>query len=174
MFGGRDMNKIKQLLEHELIEPLNIPNIPLYMDQVTGYLDEVFKDVKRNDEEKILTKTMINNYVKAGILKNPEKKKYSHEQLMSLMMIYLLKNVTSMTEIDHILKEQVNVLDLYNRFREIDENVKTKITKEVKDHQNKDQLDQILYLLQSANLQKRLAEVLLDELIQKKSELKNT
>ena len=60
------MDKLNLMLNHKTVTEDQIPSISLYMDQVTGYLDEIFNDYKRNDEEKILTKTMINNYVKAG------------------------------------------------------------------------------------------------------------
>ena len=52
-----------------------IPNIPLYMDQVTTFMDEHLKDSRRRQEDKVLTKTMINNYAKNNLLPPPEKKK---------------------------------------------------------------------------------------------------
>ena len=67
----------------------DIPNIDLYMDQVTTYLNNKFEGSKRNDDDKLLTKTMINNYAKSRLLPPPEKKKYSKDHLM--MEIIVLK-----------------------------------------------------------------------------------
>ena len=46
----------------DYIHPGDIPNIDLYMDQVTTFMDAQLASTKRYDEDKILTKTMINNY----------------------------------------------------------------------------------------------------------------
>ena len=55
----------------DLIDPADIPDISLYMDQVTTYMDEHLKQSRRRDEDKILTKTMINNYAKNKLLPPP-------------------------------------------------------------------------------------------------------
>lgn len=75
---------INQVLEE--IESFNIddiPNIDLYMDQVTTYLNGKFNTSKRHDDDKLLTKTMINNYAKSRLLPPPEKEvfKGSHDYL---------------------------------------------------------------------------------------------
>ena len=58
----------------EGIRPGEIPNIALYMDQVTTFMDEHLSDCKRREDDKILTKTMINNYTKNNLLPPPVKK----------------------------------------------------------------------------------------------------
>ena len=57
----------------DYIHPVDIPNIDLYMDQVTTYLNGKFNTSKRHDDDKLLTKTMINNYAKSRLLPPPEK-----------------------------------------------------------------------------------------------------
>ena len=57
----------------DYIKPDDIPNIELYMDQVTTFMEEQLASTKRYDEDKILTKTMINNYAKNKLLPPPEK-----------------------------------------------------------------------------------------------------
>ena len=52
-----------------------IPSIDLYMDQVTTYLDSLLSSNLRSQEDKVFTKTMINNYTKDGLLPPPVKKK---------------------------------------------------------------------------------------------------
>ena len=71
-----------------------IPNIDLYMDQVLSFLDDKLNYTRRNSadgEEKIFTKTMINNYAKNDLLPSPVKKKYSKEHMMALIFIYYFK-----------------------------------------------------------------------------------
>ena len=60
-----------------VVKPEDIPNIDLYMDQVTTFMDSQLATSKRHEDDKILTKTMINNYAKNDLLPPPEKKKYS-------------------------------------------------------------------------------------------------
>ena len=63
------------------IQPSEIPHINLYMDQVTGFMEEHLSNSKRFEDDKILTKTMINNYAKNKLLPPPEKKRYSKEHM---------------------------------------------------------------------------------------------
>ena len=71
----------------------DIPNIELYMDQVTSFMDEQLSSSKRYDDDKILTKTMINNYAKNNLLPPPVKKKYSKEHVVVMIFIYYFKNM---------------------------------------------------------------------------------
>ena len=82
----------------DLIDPADIPDISLYMDQVTTYMDEHLKQSRRRDEDKILTKTMINNYAKNKLLPPPERKKYTREHIMLLVLIYYFKGTLSLLE----------------------------------------------------------------------------
>ena len=70
----------------------DIPNIELYMDQVTSFMDEQLSSSKRYDDDKILTKTMINNYAKNNLLPPPVKKKYSKEHVVVMIFIYYFKS----------------------------------------------------------------------------------
>lgn len=88
-----------QVLSSNIIEVEDIPNIDLYMDQVTTFMDKCLAQYKRYEDDKVLTKTMINNYTKAKIFPAPIKKKYSRTHLMLLIMIYHLKSVLSIKDI---------------------------------------------------------------------------
>ena len=88
-----------QLRSANIVEVEDIPNIDLYMDQVTTFMDKCLAQYKRYDDDKVLTKTMINNYTKAKIFPAPVKKKYSRTHLMLLIMIYHLKSVLSIKDI---------------------------------------------------------------------------
>lgn len=87
----------------DYIKPEDIPNIDLYMDQVTTFMDEHLKSLKRYEDDKMLTKTMINNYTKNDLLPSPEKKKYSKDHMLMLIFIYYFKNVLSISDIQSIL-----------------------------------------------------------------------
>lgn len=85
------------------IDSKSIPDIDLYMDQVTGFMDEHLSSYKRYDDDKALTKTMINNYTKNRLLPAPEKKKYSKEHILLLIFIYYYKNLLPFSDIEAIL-----------------------------------------------------------------------
>ena len=93
----------------------DIPNIDLYMDQLTTFMDERLKRSTRHpDEDKILTKTMINNYAKNDLLPPPIRKKYSKDHIILLIFIYYLKNILSINDIQTLLeplKERFHVSD---------------------------------------------------------------
>lgn len=90
-------------IEH--IQSEDIPNIDLYMDQVTTFMDQHLRATTRYpDEDKILTKTMINNYAKNDLLPPPVKKKYSKEHVLVLIFIYYFKGVLSISDIKALLK----------------------------------------------------------------------
>ena len=83
-----------------------IPNIDLYMDQVLSFLDDKLNYTRRNSadgEEKIFTKTMINNYAKNDLLPPPVKKKYSKEHMMTLIFIYYFKNFLSINDVQTLI-----------------------------------------------------------------------
>lgn len=87
----------------DYIKPESIPNIDLYMDQVTTFMEEHLASTKRYEDDKILTKTMINNYAKNKLLPSPEKKKYSREHMLMLIFIYYFKNILSINDIQTLL-----------------------------------------------------------------------
>ncbi|TCK90638.1 uncharacterized protein DUF1836 [Natranaerovirga hydrolytica] len=88
----------------DYITTKDIPNIDLYMDQVTTFMDEHLSKMKRNEDDKILTKTMINNYSKNNLLPPSNKKKYSKDHMIFLVFIYYFKNVLSITDIQKLLE----------------------------------------------------------------------
>ena len=83
----------------DYIKPEDIPNIDLYMDQVTTFMEEQMAATTRYGDDKILTKTMINNYAKNKLLPSPEKKRYSKEHVLMLIFIYYFKNILSINDI---------------------------------------------------------------------------
>ena len=106
MIDSNDLlNSILQSIEEmDYVRLEDIPNIDLYMDQVTTFMEEQMKENKRYPEDKVLTKTMINNYAKNHLLPAPIKKKYSKEHILTLSYIYYLKNILSIKDIETLLK----------------------------------------------------------------------
>lgn len=84
------------------VHPSEIPGIDLYMDQVTTFMDSHLNTSKWLGEDKILTKTMINNYAKNNLLPPPVKKRYSKNHLLMLILIYYFKNVISFRDIEQL------------------------------------------------------------------------
>ena len=119
------LNSIMESLSRiQYIKSADIPNIDLYMDQVTTFMESKLKNASRNpDEDKVLTKTMINNYAKNNLLPPPVKKKYSKEHVLMLIFIYYYKSILSINDIQTLLKpisdryfqsgEGLNLSDVY-------------------------------------------------------------
>ena len=98
------LNSILESLSRvDYIHPEEIPNIDLYMDQVTTFMDSQLSSTKRYEEDKVLTKTMINNYTKNNLLPPPSKKKYTKEHVLVLIFIYYFKNILSIKDIETLL-----------------------------------------------------------------------
>ena len=116
----------------DYIKPDEIPDIDLYMDQVTTFMDTHLSASKRYPDDKILTKTMINNYTKAGLMPPPEKKKYSKEHMLMLIFIYYFKNILSISDLQqvlHPLQEKyfssdgdISLTDIYNEVLSLEKN----------------------------------------------------
>lgn len=114
-----------QEIDQELIMKIHIPRwnelpeIDLYLDQVVGYLEKYLEQYNANKDDKIITKTMINNYVKIGIMPAPEKKKYTREHIAYLIVICVLKQVYSINDIGKLISLTIQYFELskaYNRF----------------------------------------------------------
>lgn len=120
-------NILESILENisnvDYIRATDIPDIPLYMDQVTTFMDGKLLGSKRHEDDKILTKTMINNYAKNNLLPPPVKKKYDKEHVLVLIFIYYFKTILSIKDIETLLKpltskyfdtnQYFNICDIY-------------------------------------------------------------
>ena len=124
----------------DYINPESIPNIDLYMDQITSFMDDQLAMSKRREDDKLLTKTMINNYTKNDLLPPPVKKKYSKEHLQCLIFIYYLKNILSISDIHTVLKpitdkyfgnkDGFSLEDIYKEIFDMEKEESTKVLKE--------------------------------------------
>lgn len=142
-------NSILESLERiQFVKFEDMPNIDLYMDQVTTFMEEHLQSATRNPgEDKILTKTMINNYAKNDLLPPPVKKKYSREHMMVLILIYYLKGILSFNDIQDILqpitdkyfdaKDRFNLEDIYKELFSFQDSQKESIKKDIEEKLNR-------------------------------------
>ena len=79
-----------------------LPSVGLYLDQTVQLVNSCFRGFPGVE----LTPSMVSNYVKKGVISHPVKKKYSREQLASLIYIVLSKNVLSLENIDTLFQMQ--------------------------------------------------------------------
>ncbi|MBE5890712.1 MAG: DUF1836 domain-containing protein [Lachnospiraceae bacterium] len=130
-------NVIKDM---DYIKSEDVPNIDLYMDQVTTFMDEQLKSCKRYEDDKILTKTMINNYAKNNLLPSPDKKKYSKDHMLTLLFIYYFKNILSISDIQSILNpitdkyfngETFNMENVYDEIFKVEDLEASKFFKDI-------------------------------------------
>jgi hypothetical protein len=180
------LNLARELSHIEELKLSSIPDIALYMDQVTSFINDKLKSFKRNDEDQILSKTMINNYTKDGIMMPPLKKKYSKEHLIGFIMIYHLKQVLSINDIEKIFSPIVkkssadrDLLSTYEIFSHLLVNESDLFYKEfenrLKAFKEEDNLEDkdtlllsILLLSIRSGIEKRMAEKLIDTYYEKK------
>ena len=185
------MDIIQKLKDIDYINPEDIPNIDLYMDQVTTFMDEHLAACKRLDDDKILTKTMINNYTKNNFLPPPVKKKYSKEHMYLLIFLYYFKNVLTITDIQKIFKpltdmfyngksKDINLEDIYRMIFNMERIQTDNLTKDVlrrfkasqnlfpdvKDEEEADFLSRFTFICLlsfDAYLKKQIVERMIDE-----------
>lgn len=177
------INSLTTELNLNTLKTKDLPNIALYMDQVTTIMDDALAYTKRYPEDKVLTKTMINNYTKAKLLLRPEKKKYSKEHLLNLLLIYNLKNNLSHEDIK-ILLDQVNhnqdelsqyyddVINLSQNLINYEKQNIKHLTEEVANFHNEQDLDQQLFMLcylliEQANANKLIVTKIIDNYFKK-------
>ena len=109
----------------------DIPAIDLYVDQITNLVSERLKSGSERYYDRQLTKTMINNYSKDGLITPVKGKKYNKEQIIQILTVYTLKNTLSIGEIKRLLQgaystegfDGESLIRLYDEYLEIkDEN----------------------------------------------------
>lgn len=115
---------IDDVFSIQLLDTSEIPRIDLYMEQVTSFFEDQLGEMRRKDDDKILTKTMVNNYTKYEVLPHPEKKKYGREHMIALTYIIMLKKILSIQDIKTFFnltedKDPLLLEPQYNVFRQI-------------------------------------------------------
>lgn len=192
MNGVKRMENIQQIIEKLGLDVGltldEIPQIDLYMDQVIQLFENKFNETKRNEDDKVLTKTMINNYAKGKLIFPIQNKKYSKRHLILMSLIYQLKGALSINDIkvtlqginQKIIQEEMELESFYSSYlnltRQNVEDFKADISERVKDVNeeitevekgNSADLEQVLMissLVHMSNLYRKVAEKLVDDM----------
>lgn len=93
----------KRYTDGSYIKASMLPDLDLYVDQITTFLTRHLAKTIRFEDDKIMTKTMINNYTKNHLLPPPDKKKYSRDHILLMIFIYYFKNFLPISDIKTIL-----------------------------------------------------------------------
>ncbi|HSJ36800.1 MAG TPA: DUF1836 domain-containing protein [Planococcus sp. (in: firmicutes)] len=168
-----------------------IPKIDLYIDQVIQLFDTGFSDMKRKPEDKILTKTMINNYAKGKLFYPVSNKKYSRNHVMLISLIYQMKSALSINDVKRVLsgindkaaQKEIDLSSFYESYLEIqrsnDELFKGNLEQQLSrteaesagfgdDREEIEKVLRIASLVHMSNLYRRAAEILVDEMAEGK------
>ncbi|MGE1130380.1 DUF1836 domain-containing protein [Bacillus wiedmannii] len=181
-----NINKLLETLHLEKNITLeDIPNVDLYVDQVVQLFENTYSDTTRNDDEKVLTKTMINNYAKGKLFIPIKNKKYSKEHMILISLIYQLKGALSINDIKSSLEninesllndDSFELNTLYKDYLSLTENNVESFTQDVNNRVSEvseissledPNLEKFLLLtsfVSMSNMYRRLAEKLIDDL----------
>ena len=164
----------------------DLPDIDLYMDQVITYLEKQLAIFSKNDDEKLITSAMINNYVKNEIIPRPLNKKYTRDHMAHLISVLRLKNILSLMDIKclisheklnkpiDVLFDQINSIQ-DEAFKETALRVRDSLEKLDNDEactDNEEQLSLLaLKFALEANANRIAAKKILDEIMAYKSQI---
>jgi hypothetical protein len=161
------------------IYPRDIPAIDLYLDQITCLVDEKRKEGSPRFADRALTKTMINNYSKDGLLSPIKGKKYTKEQILQMLLVYEMKNTLSIGEIKRVLQnvyalpqyDAATVERVYDRYLDLKRyvrnealvNTKMLVESSLFDLENEEHfLELVLSLSAMSSYYKNIVQALLD------------
>lgn len=147
-----ELLKFKEdLLSFKIPRWEDLPDIELYMDQVISFIEQHLSILTSGADKKIITSSMINNYVKLGLIPKPVKRRYNKTHLAYLFAISILKNVFTIQEVKDGILFQANINGekmAYNSFCEEQENaiqiLAEQLKSEERDSQAKINLDVVI------------------------------
>lgn len=176
--------QVKELKLEESIRIEEIPNLDLYMDQIITLFEDKLSHTKRYEDDKLLTKTMINNYTKDKVIMPTVKKKYTKDHIMLMILLYQFKSIVSIGDIKDlfsVLKEDGDInskklKSLYQGYLNAKEKEQgyfelgigkrvDMINEQMKNLEEDEELEEALLvctLIEQANYHKRLAEKIID------------
>ena len=146
-----------------------LPQLDLYMDQIIILLKQYLAPLYHGEEEKAITSSIINNYVRMKIMPAPVKKKYSRIHLACLIMICSLKRSLSISCIQRILPSEhseESVRHLYSSFVQQDRTVQKTFVHQAKNGTSPLLMDDATNILASCAIISNLATGLSEFLLQ--------
>jgi len=126
-------NWITSLDDYELPDWEALPKLDLYMDQVITLMEEYLR-IYQTPKDKLITPSMINNYVKLGVIPKPAKKRYSRIHLAYLTMVCSLKQVLSISVIQKMLPltmSEQEVAQAYRSFKDAQKQIFSQTAEQV-------------------------------------------
>lgn len=130
------MKELSELIESVMqdrdITPDSVPALDLYMDQVLTLFNEGLRENKRHPDDKLLTKTMINNYSKEKLLMPVKGKKYTHQHIIQMLCIYELKQALALSDVKALTgRNDVDFEVCFNRYLEMKDRLREIIPAEL-------------------------------------------
>lgn len=107
MEKNRKLDEVSEILQFHCPRFNELPHVALYKDQVIIYIEDILRVININSEDKLLTPTMLNNYVKQKVVSPPKDKKYNEKHLAYLIVVCILKQVYTLTEICELINIQI-------------------------------------------------------------------
>ncbi len=161
---------IDSLIEKNIIAYTDIPNIDLYVDQVTSFIEQ---NIGNFSKDKSLTKPMINNYCKNGVIPPSDKKKYNRNHILLLILIYNTKSILQINDLKKIFEstKEEDLLEYYTSTNQLmenfNENFKTTVMEDFNQITSSNDIDKIKILATKlaieANYKKLLSELLIEK-----------
>lgn len=152
--------------EHaELPAWASLPSIPLYMDQVMMFTGEALSLYAPENGQNLLTSSMVNNYVKSGLVDHPDHKRYGRMQLAQLVMTGLLKQVLSIQDLAVLFGGPEDTESLYSAFADAQNGALRETVERVRGEMDEDKLRALaMRLAAEANARRAVAERILSAL----------
>lgn len=161
----------KQLNYYEIIKIDNMPDIDLYMDQVITFVSKQLSIFSKEEPDKIITPSMINNYAKDGIIPRPVNKRYNKAHLTSILVLCLLKQILPINDISAFIDKEhdEDLFSLYESFSQKQNELVQKTSErlssaleDIKEGTEKEQLKQLsLEMVIEANILSSFAKKIL-------------
>ena len=138
-----------------------LPEIDLYMDQIIVLME---KYLCSNHEEKLITPSMINNYVKLGIIPAPTKKKYSKIHIAYLIIICSLKQVMPIGDIKILIENKLknnSIEDILNEYSKLHTDTLEKVIELSDKYNTKNNTSSAMYLAIASGICRYIADLML-------------
>lgn len=135
----------------------SIPDMELYMDQILSLMKQQQLGL---DEDGKLTASMVNNYIKKGILPRAKGKKYKRSHVAYLTAICVFKQILSVSETDALLKDQLEdqeIEDFYKKFILEVDSAFTKVSESLHGDMDREELSNTILKLAVSSYAQKLA-----------------
>lgn len=156
---------LKEILNYRKIPLWNeLPELDLYMDQIIVLMEKYLGTATK---DKLITSSMINNYVKLGIIPPPQKKKYSKIHIAYLIIICSLKQVMPIPDIKILIDDKLknsSIEELLNQYSKLYSDSANKICELSESYEKESKLNPAMYLAASASICRYSSEIFLNEI----------